>query len=39
MIQLHGGDPSTMTETEIEDSYLDEKGRLRITITWRENNG
>lgn len=34
-IQLHGGDPSIMSEKEIQDSFVDEKGRLRITVTWR----
>lgn len=33
-VQLHGGDPSSMTETEIRDSYTDEQGRLYITLTW-----
>ncbi|MDM8550101.1 hypothetical protein QUF72_08495 [Desulfobacterales bacterium HSG2] len=37
-IRLHGGDPSTMTEKEIQDSFMDEKGRLRINVTWRGND-
>jgi len=35
-VQLHGGDPSSMTETEIRDSYKDEQGRLYIALTWSE---
>ncbi len=34
-IQLHGGDPSVLSEQQIADSFTDEKGRLRITATWR----
>lgn len=34
-IQLLGGDPSELTQEEIENSYVDSKGRLRIMITWR----
>jgi hypothetical protein len=34
-IQLHGGDPSALTEEEIRDSFMDEKGMLFITLTWR----
>jgi hypothetical protein len=34
-IQLHGGDPSSLSETEIKNSYMDEKGMLFITLTWR----
>ncbi len=35
-VQLHGGDPSSMTEPEIRDSYKDEQGRLYIALTWSE---
>ena len=35
-VQLHGGDLSSMTETEIRDSYTDEQGRLYITLTWSD---
>ena len=35
-VEIHGGDPSTMTEKEIEGSYKDEKGRLFLTISWRK---
>ncbi len=34
-IQLHGGDPSTMTEKEIQGSYLDENNILYLTMTWK----
>jgi hypothetical protein len=34
-VELHGGDPSTMSEKEIADSYKDENGRLFLTISWR----
>lgn len=36
VVALQGGDPSTMNEDEIRDSYEDEKGRLRITLLWME---
>jgi len=37
-IELHGGDPSTMTAKEIEGSYIDPKtGFLFITLTWWGN--
>jgi len=34
-VELHGGDPSSMSETEIKNSYKDENGRLFLTISWR----
>ncbi|CAN2042736.1 Winged helix-turn-helix domain-containing protein [Candidatus Magnetomoraceae bacterium gMMP-15] len=34
-IELHGGDPSVLTEKEIQDSFTDENGMLYITLTWR----
>ncbi|MBF0449233.1 MAG: hypothetical protein HQK75_00875 [Candidatus Magnetomorum sp.] len=34
-VELHGGDPSSMTEKEISDSFNDENGRLFLTISWR----
>lgn len=35
IIELHGGDPSIMTEIEIENSYVDPRtGFLFITLTW-----
>ena len=34
-VELHGGEPSLLTETEIRDSYLDENGMLYITLSWR----
>ncbi len=33
-IELHGGDPSIMTEQEIKDSHTDENGVLYINMTW-----
>jgi len=36
-VEIHGGDPSSMTDKEIMDSYKDEKGRLFLTISWRKN--
>lgn len=33
-IQLHGGDPSVMTEDQVRDSFMDEKGVLHISISW-----
>ncbi len=35
-VQLHGGDPSSMTEAEVRDSYRDEQGRLYIALTWSD---
>jgi hypothetical protein len=37
-IELHGGDPSIMTEQEIRDSYTDENGLLYINLTWWGEN-
>ncbi len=34
-VELHGGDPSVMTEKEIQDSFMDEKGMLYISVSWR----
>lgn len=34
VIQLQGGDPSTFSKSEIEQSYIDNTGRLRLTATW-----
>ena len=36
IIQLQSGDPSIMTEQEIKNSFTDEKGRLRLLITWKK---
>ncbi len=33
-IELHGGDPSIMTEKEIKNSFTDENGILYINLTW-----
>ncbi len=38
MIQLQGGDPSMLTESELKRSFVDEKGRQRITVTWVKND-
>lgn len=38
-IQLHGGDPAELSEQQLQDSFVDEKGRLRITLTWRHSDG
>jgi len=35
VIQLHCGDPSALTEQQLEDSYLDDEKQVCITITWR----
>jgi hypothetical protein len=35
VVQLHGGDPSSLTEAELRNSFMDEKGMLFITLTWR----
>lgn len=37
-IELHGGDPSIMTEKEIRDSFTDENGVLYINLTWWGKN-
>ena len=37
-IQLQGGDPSQLTASQVQDSFVDEKGRLRLTISWREQS-
>jgi hypothetical protein len=34
-IQLHGGDPSVMTEDQVRDSFMDERGVLHISVSWR----
>jgi hypothetical protein len=34
-IQLHGGDPSIMTEEQVRDSFMDERGVLHISVSWR----
>jgi len=37
-IELHGGDPSIMTEKEIKNSFTDENGLLYINLTWWGEN-
>ena len=35
VLQLHVGDPSTLSREEVEGSFMDEKGIFYITVTWR----
>lgn len=35
VIQMHGGDVSTMSEQDVRDSYMDENNFLHLTLTWR----
>jgi len=37
-VELHGGDPSVMTEKEIKDSFTDKEGLLYINLTWWGKN-
>lgn len=37
-IELQYGDPGTLTEEEKKRSYMDEKGNLRITVTWVDDD-
>ncbi len=34
-VELHGGDPSSMSEEELRGSFEDQKGMLYIAMTWR----
>lgn len=34
-VELHGGDPSTLSEAEVADSYQDARGTLYLTVSWR----
>lgn len=34
-VELHGGDPSRLTETDVRNSFIDERGTLYITLSWR----
>jgi|GEM_PF-1219742 len=34
VIELHGGDPSTLSENEIRQSFVDDGGTLYITMSW-----
>ena len=36
-IQLQGGDPKLLSKKELEKSYTDAKGRLRIIVNWIDN--
>ncbi len=38
VIQLQGGDPLAFSKSEIEQSYIDSNGRLRLTVTWISND-
>ena len=35
-IELHGGDPGSMTAEDLEGSYRDAHGTLYLTVSWRE---
>ncbi|KPA18683.1 hypothetical protein MHK_001105 [Candidatus Magnetomorum sp. HK-1] len=35
-VEIHGGDPSSMSENEILNSFKDENGRIFLTISWRK---
>lgn len=37
IVELHGGDPGSLTQEQIENSYTDNKGILYITLTWWGN--
>lgn len=34
-VELHGGDPSRLSEAEVADSYQDARGTLYLTVSWR----
>ena len=38
VIELHGGDPSVLSEEEIRRSFVDENGTLYITMSWWGND-
>lgn len=35
VVELHGGDPSQMTEAEVAESYWDTSGQVYLTVSWR----
>jgi hypothetical protein len=35
LVELHGGDPSLLTATDLRNSYTDKHGTLFITLSWR----
>jgi len=37
VIEPHGGDPSSMTASELADSFEDRRGIFYLTMTWRES--
>jgi hypothetical protein len=34
-VELHAGDPSLFTDTDLSDSFTDEHGTLYLTLSWR----
>ncbi len=34
-VELHGDDPSMLSEAEVGDSYQDACGTLYVTVSWR----
>ena len=34
-IELHGGDPSSLSPEELAQSYQDAQGQLYLTLSWR----
>jgi hypothetical protein len=34
-VELHAGDPSLFTDTDLGDSYTDEHGMVYLTLSWR----
>ena len=34
-VELHAGDPSLLTDTDLRDSFTDEHGMLYLTLSWR----
>jgi hypothetical protein len=35
VVELHAGDPSLFTDTDLSDSFTDEHGTLYLTLSWR----
>lgn len=36
-VELHGGDPSTLTDTDLRNSFTDTHGLLYIALSWRRS--
>lgn len=36
-VELHGGDPSTLTDTDLRNSFTDAHGLLYIALSWRRS--